>query len=899
MKINGTDGVLVHANGSLDLHEARDVRSESNNQTVKKSGFAGSIGGIPVPIGAGSRNETSTSSHTTVASSITSANGGVLLQGDGAAILRGVQVNAAEDVTIKGGTVSITGATNYASSTSEQYTRGTKIGASLVHDLGKGIDAKNTDKGEQQASTLARTTLSGANVTVTSTGADGEGGLLTMTGTTVNTPGALTLNADKLILGTQTTQVDTSNTSQGGDWAWQKAKGQGASDQTTNYNQFNVGTLATPVQSVQIGLGARDSISALAQQPGMAWINQIANDPTLAGKVDWTQVEEAHRQWDYKQQGLTPAAAAVVTLVVAYFTAGAASGLGAAAGESAAVAVGEGVAMAGGGAFVSAGAGVAISSVVGGAVTAGVAALAGQAAVAVINNKGDIGGALNDLGSSANVKGLLTAIATGGVLGGLNLNPTGLPTEGTGAQKFMDQLGQNLQAGAAKAVIGTAINGGSLEDSLKSNLKNALLDTMAAQSANAIGDITAGDGTLDEFANKVAHAIAGCAVGAARADTSGGCGAGAIGAAVGEIAAEAYGRQADTTAFAAMVSAIAVAATGASAAEIHLASQAGANAAANNSLNHIRPSMLRLSEKEQYDAAAASCATGDKAACATRTELAILSERRDQQLAQACAGSSPDLCNSLAKDAMAMGNVVHGTQGGLVYANSPTATSLNTSTAGPVTRPDNFQDTVARSTSEAIALEVGNQALGALIGVGVKGAAATSSAVSNFFASQGISVAEGTSARIASNFGRDGDAFTAAAGRMVAARDAGWKTVDGRIWWPPGSGEVPGTQFQTTLKVGTKLDRYGGTGSNSTFLAPVNTSLEQRALSPTTNIAIRDEYIVLKPLPVEQSNTMPWFGQSGMGQQFNTGQGGLTLKNGKPATIENLVESGYLKKVTQ
>ena len=256
-----------------------------------------------------SRNDTSTSSNTAVASSITSANGGVRLQGDGVAILRGVQVNAAEDVTIKGGTVSITGATNYASSTSEQYTRGTKIGASLVHDLGKGIDAKNTDKGEQQASTLARTTLSGANVTVTSTGTDGKGGLLTMTGTTVNTPGTLTLNADKLILGTQTTQTDVSNTSQGGDVAWIKNKGEGSSDQATNYNQFNVGTLATPVNSVQIGLGARDSVSALAQQPGMAWVNQIADDPKLAGKVDWTKIEEAHSQWDYKQQGLTPAAA--------------------------------------------------------------------------------------------------------------------------------------------------------------------------------------------------------------------------------------------------------------------------------------------------------------------------------------------------------------------------------------------------------------------------------------------------------------------------------------------------------------------------------------------------------------------------------------------------------------
>ena len=68
-----------------------------------------------------------------------------------------------------------------------------------------------------------------------------------------------------------------------------------------------------------------------------------------------------------------------------------------------------------------------------------------------------------------------------------------------------------------------------------------------------------------------------------------------------------------------------------------------------------------------------------------------------------------------------MGNVVYGTQGGLVYANSPTSNSLNTSIVGPVTRPDNFQDTVARSTSEAIALEIGNQALGAVAGAAIAG----------------------------------------------------------------------------------------------------------------------------------------------------------------------------------
>lgn len=454
--ISGTDGVLAHAGNILGVYEARDSRSQSESISMKKSGFAGSFAGNPLPIGAGRRDATTSASNTAVASSITSANGGVLLQGDGAALLQGVKVDAAKDINIQGGVVSIAAATDYSSASSEHFTRSTNIGLSGWHDTGKGIDAKNTDKNEQQASSLNRTVLDGANVGITATGADGNGGLLSLAGTTVNTPGTLTLSADKLILGTQTTQTDISSTRQGGDWAWQEAKGQGSSDQTTNHNQFNVGqfnvgTLSTPVQSVQIGLGARDSILALGQQPGMGWVEQINNNPTLAGKVDWAKVEEAHENWHYSQQGLTPEAAAVVTLVVAYFTAGAASGAGATAGNAAAVTAGEGVALTSGGTFVTA-TGATISSVVGGAVTAGISALAGQAAVALINNQGDIGGALDDLGSSANVKNLLTAIATGGVLGGLNLNPTGVPTSGAGSQGYMAQLGQNLQAAAARAV---------------------------------------------------------------------------------------------------------------------------------------------------------------------------------------------------------------------------------------------------------------------------------------------------------------------------------------------------------------------------------------------------------------------------------------------------------------
>ncbi|MEJ8820415.1 DUF637 domain-containing protein, partial [Variovorax humicola] len=280
---------------------------------------------------------------------------------------------------------------------------------------------------------------------------------------------------------------------------------------------------------------------------------------------------------------------------------------------------------------------------VSGAVTAGLTALASQAAVALINNQGDVGKTLHDLGSSASVKSLLTAIVTGGVLGGLNMNPTGLPTAGAGSQEFLTQLGQNLQAGAARALIDTAINGGSLEDSLKSGLKAAILDTVAAQAANAIGGLSMGDdAVLDGFTNKVAHAIAGCAVGAVRADNAGGCGAGALGAAVGEMAAEAYGRQIDTTQFAAMLGGIAVAIAGGDATQINLASQAGANAAANNYLNHTEAARLAP--------AASACNKGNLDQCRVATNLIATSDARDDALVSACLAPQSQACSSAIAD---------------------------------------------------------------------------------------------------------------------------------------------------------------------------------------------------------------------------------------------------------
>ena len=677
VKINGEQGVIVEAGNVLDLHEARDIRtSDQTIQTRKRSLSGGSFGGVLLPGSKGSRDTLHQESDTANVTRITSASGNVVLRGglsqldaaastlanaisgqasgaqtepaasapaqtdnaqaqedgavpQGGVALRGVDVQAGGDVIVRGPAVSITGALDSSYSRAEHYTKG---GQSNVitgwHDLGKGQNAKNTDTHEESGTTLVRSRLDGANVTVQATDANDKRGALSLSGTAVNAPGTLKLEGDVVNFGVQQTLSMASDNSEGRDLLWQKSKNKGTVDATSHYNELNVGKLDLQANAVTAEMGARDSVQALSKQPGMEWIGQLQSDPELAPKVDWKQVEEAHEQWDYKQQGLTPEGAAIVTAVVTYFTWGAASGVG----QSAAAAAGQTTVTAAGVTTLTA-----AGTVIQGAVAAGLTALSSQTAVSLINNKGNLKKTFKDLGSKDSVKSLVTAIVTGGVLGGLNLNPTGLPTESGGAQTFLKQLGQNVKAGAARALVDTAINGGSLEDRLKDGLIASFLDTAAAQGAYEIGDLSVGSEPLfNTFTNKVAHLIAGCAAGAARTGNSEGCAAGGLGAVVGESAAEIYGNSADTVQFAAMFATLAAGIAGLDADQVQLAGNAGANAAANNYLSHA--------EQIARDKARDACYSGDDAACGQLARINNLDKSRDGRIRQLAADCDSEQC---------------------------------------------------------------------------------------------------------------------------------------------------------------------------------------------------------------------------------------------------------------
>jgi Possible hemagglutinin (DUF637)/Papain fold toxin 1, glutamine deamidase len=503
------------------------------------------------------------------------------------------------------------------------------------------------------------------------------------------------------------------------DIAYQKAKGAGTSDGSAQYNELSYGKLAIKADTITVQTGVSSTgkgqvpsnvgastaatpaqLKDLASKPGMSWVNDVAAQSAEIAKTNPAaalhiqQVQLAHNQWDYKRQGLTKEGAAIVSLVVAYFTGGAASGLG--------TSLAAGVGATG-----------MTATVIAGATTAALTTLATQASVSMINNRGNLSAVLKELGSSDSVRGLLTAMVTGGVLAGMNFSPLGQPTIAGGAQTFTAQLGQNLQAGIARTLITTAINGGSLEAGLKTAILSALIDTAAAQGAFAIG------GNLDGLANKLAHAIAGCAAGAAKANNSGGCAAGAIGASVGEIAAEGYGVQRDTVEFAAMISGIAVAVAGGDAAQIGIGSAAGSNAAANNYLSHNKPpNSPRLSEREQLERARAECGPSNAAACDTATRLTQRSRDRDAVLVNACKDPGSSACRTEIRQAVAAGNTID-LRTGLPYSqgDGPPAT------IGPVTNAatNSWHNQQASSLAEGLINETFGAVAGAALRVIVAG----------------------------------------------------------------------------------------------------------------------------------------------------------------------------------
>ncbi|EXS30034.1 intein C-terminal splicing region domain protein [Acinetobacter sp. 742879] len=343
---------------------------------------------------------------------------------------------------------------------------------------------------------------------------------------------------------------------------WQSMQDKGSVKETAKLPSFNGPVLPTLNAggglSVQVPISEkdankkelRDEILKLADQPGNAYLKELVNRKD----VDWQTILLTQKDWDYKSQGLTAAGAAIIVIIVTIVTMG--SGTAAAAGAAGGTAasgttVGLGASMIGSAGITTTAAGAIVPSTLGAMANAAVTSLAAQASVGLINNGGDIGKTLKDLGSKDSIKNLATSVVTAGVLSQLSNTElmsdlSKMTKQGEFMKEIVGRTTQGIVNAGASSLVSTAINGGSLSE----NLGNAILaNTAMALQASLSGQIKTLESSeldMEYVLHKVAHAAAGCV---AASISKSECEAGAIGAAVGEIVAEQMDKSIDSKSF--------------------------------------------------------------------------------------------------------------------------------------------------------------------------------------------------------------------------------------------------------------------------------------------------------------------------------------------------------------
>jgi RHS repeat-associated protein len=161
----------------------------------------------------------------------------------------------------------------------------------------------------------------------------------------------------------------------------------------------------------------------------------------------------------------------------------------------------------------------------------------------------------------------------------------------------------------------------------------------------------------------------------------------------------------------------------------------------------------------------------------------------------------------------------------------------------------------------------------------ITGASSLGKAIGHEFASGHVGEALGSIATLA--------AAVLITRRLGLAPEEGESSAVGNAlerWsWPPNRGFL-GDPVQTTLKVGTRIDRYGYPGG--TFVSPAGTPFPERALLPSTINSPYNLYEVTQPLEVRAGTVASWFGYGGGGIQYEL-----------PQSVADLIEQGFLKRV--
>ena len=145
-----------------------------------------------------------------------------------------------------------------------------------------------------------------------------------------------------------------------------------------------------------------------------------------------------------------------------------------------------------------------------------------------------------------------------------------------------------------------------------------------------------------------------------------------------------------------------------------------------------------------------------------------------------------------------------------------------------------------------------------------------------------------SSPELAKNMGLSLSRISRVVDKLVVA-DKSFLNESGKIDWQkyaPNGGYVLGTKVKNiTLEQGATIDRYGN--KYGSYVTPVGTSYEQRALPYVENSNAYHKYEVLKPIDnVTKGEIAPAFNQLGGGIQYEL-----------PSSIKQLLKDNFLKEI--
>jgi len=442
--VTNPSGTLLASAGNTLALNAATLSSSGSIQTSARNIVLGTLAtDNQSNLSLGGGNFISQSTSTDIGSTI-SAKGNVSMSASNQIV--GVAAN------IAGGNVNLSGANGVDLLAGQSLSTGAMSLASGSSGL---FSSQTSTQGQAASSKALGTTVTGGNVSITSSSGD-----ITLQAANINAANALNLSAVNgtvaLTSANQTSFYSTSSTSSS--TLTRGASGNGQSSTNASFTQLKYGSggLSIAAKQTTVDVPVGQAAADLATQPDMAYIGQLLGTTTssFAGNVTWNKVQQASQSWNYNQQGLSPAGAAILAIAVAVGTSGMGSSL-----ATTSEALGTGttmtVASSGGVALSSVGAtGLTTYTAAGAALNAGFSSLAAQAAVSLANNGGDIGKTLQQLGSSQSIMQTLAAMATAGVgTAASSATLSGVATQTLAGCATGEMTGVGCNRGATNAAV--------------------------------------------------------------------------------------------------------------------------------------------------------------------------------------------------------------------------------------------------------------------------------------------------------------------------------------------------------------------------------------------------------------------------------------------------------------